>query len=501
MEKKSSETSKSIFRNVLYGFSTWIMPLGLSFIATPILVRSLGNEDYGIYALILGFIGYSFNLNLGRAVTKYIAEYRANGQTHKINYIISNTLLLNICVGLTGALTICLLANWLVTDVFLIAEEVRAKTIGAMYISAAIIFVTMLNQVFNSILQGLQRFDVYSRIFIGNSYAILIGNIILALSGFGLNGLLIWNLIALIVTCLITVVLAKILMPEFKFEFDLKGESLKLILKFSGGIIGYQILANLLLLFERGWIIRQFGEEQLTYYVVSMLLGIYIHSFVSSLLLVLFPLVSELNQNLEKLKNLYLKATKIICFLVCFLAISLIIESKTFLYLWMGSEFAEKAWFLLILHVITFSLTAILVVSWQMTEGLGYPNYNFFVFSFCLIISIFLMIYLTADYGIQGVAIGRLAGFGTLFLSVFYVERWFFKQVQVRFWLRLAGMIGLAMIFAGGLEKIIIANLAVTWLTFFIATLCGGMIYCIVLWLLGFITDEEKILFRQILSR
>ncbi len=82
MENASqTHTSKSIFRNVLYGLSTWILPLVLSFISTPIILKALGNEDYGIYALVLGLIAYSFNLSFGRAITKYISEYRANGRT------------------------------------------------------------------------------------------------------------------------------------------------------------------------------------------------------------------------------------------------------------------------------------------------------------------------------------------------------------------------------------------------------------------------------------
>ena len=65
------QTSKSIVRNVIYGSLTWVLPVGLSFVATPIIVRSLGNNDYGLYALVLGFISYSFTFSLGRAVTKY----------------------------------------------------------------------------------------------------------------------------------------------------------------------------------------------------------------------------------------------------------------------------------------------------------------------------------------------------------------------------------------------------------------------------------------------
>ena len=145
-------------------------------------------------------------------------------------------------------------------------------------------------------------------------------------------------------------------------------------------MIGYQILANVLLLFERGWITRQLGAESLTYYVVPMILGLYIHSFISSLMLVIFPLASELKDKKERLLKLYTKATKIVVFLVVFMATTLIVQSKFFLTLWMGAEFAEKSAVLLVFHTITFGLLAILTVSWQMTEGLGYPNYNFKIF-------------------------------------------------------------------------------------------------------------------------
>lgn len=501
MNKKSSETSKSIFKNILYGFSTWILPLGLSFIATPILVKSLGNDDYGIYALILGFIGYSFNLNTGRAITKYIAEYRANGELHKINYVISATLFLNIFVGLIGVVSICLLANWLVTNVFLIKETAREKTIIAFYLSGAIIFVSMLNQVFNSILQGLQRFDLYSKIFNLNSFGILIGNIVLALMGYGLLALLIWNILILILTGIIGTIVSKKVLPEFKLIFTIKRDVLKLILKFSAGIVGYQILSNLLLLFERGWIIRKFGEENLTYYVVPMLLGIYIHSFIVSLLLVIFPLASELDKDREKLKKLYLQATKFVCFLVFFIAITLIIVSKLFLTLWMGPEFAEKSWLLLIIHIVTFSSLAILIVSWQMMEGLGHTLYNCIIFSGCLIITMTLMIYLTNDFGSIGVAIARLVGFCSLLLSIFYVENWIFKSVQIKFWIKIVSVIGLATLFAGLVEKYLLNTLSVSWVSLFVITTLGGLTYCFVLWALGFISNNEKMLLKNILSR
>jgi O-antigen/teichoic acid export membrane protein len=290
MEKKQSETSKSIFRNVIYGFSTWVLPLGLSFFATREIVKSLGDLDYGIYVLVMGFVGYSFNFSFGRAITKYIAEYRASGEQEKIPDLISSAFFINFIVGIFSVSTICFLAGWLVSYVLEIDTELQSKAIVALYIASAIIFVSMLNQIFNSILQGIQRFDVYSKIFNLNNLAIIAGNLFLAISGYKLISLFIWNLSVTSVSCVIFAIYAKKLVPEFKLKFDLVPETLKLILKYSSGVIAYQIASNFLLLFERGWIAKQLGVESLTYYVVPMMLAIYIHSFVSSLILFIFPL-------------------------------------------------------------------------------------------------------------------------------------------------------------------------------------------------------------------
>ncbi len=180
MLKKQAESGKSIFRNVLYGFSTWVLPLGLSFVATPIIVKALGDEDYGIYALVLGFIAYSFNFGIGRAITKYIAEYRISGETEKIKDVISATLFINILVGILGFAIILVSAKWFVVSVFNIAEVSQAKTIYAFYAGSGIIFSSMLIQVFNAVLQGIHRFDVYSKIYNANIFALIGGNIVLA---------------------------------------------------------------------------------------------------------------------------------------------------------------------------------------------------------------------------------------------------------------------------------------------------------------------------------
>ncbi len=501
MTNNQASTGKNIAKNILYSSSIWIMPVVLSFLATPIIVRALGNEDYGIYSLVLGFIAYSFNFNIGRALTKYLAEYRAKGETNKIRDVISATFFVNLTIGLIGFALICFSANWLVKDIFKIEPEAQNQTVYALYLSGLIIFLTMLNQVFNAILQGIQRFDVYSKILNIYNFILVVGNIVLALSGFKLNSLLLWNLILNIPIGLIILLSAKRLLPEFGIGLGFQRETLKLVLSYSWGVIAYQILANILLLFERSWITRHLGAESLTFYVVPMMLAMYLQGFISSLMMVIFPLASELKDDREKLLRLYLKATKIVTLLTVFFGLTLIVESRTFLTLWMNPNFAENSSNLLVLHTITFGLSAISVISWYMADGLGYPNYNCLVFVLCFIISISGMIWLTADYGNTGIAIARLAGFGTMFFSIFYVEKWFFKKVQIKFWAKLVGSLGISAIAAGLVEKILINNMPVNWLFFSISVISGGLVYGVSLWLLGFITDEEKQLLRRVLNK
>lgn len=500
MEARKSETSKSIFRNVIYGFSTWFLPLGLSFIATRLIVKALGAQEYGVYQLILGFVGYSFNFNFGRAITKYIAEFRANDENEKIPDLISSAFLINLAVGLFSVAVICFFADWFVLFVLKIDVGARDSSVTALYIASAIIFFTVLNQLFNSILQGIHRFDVYSKVFNLNNFVLLMGNLLLAVYGYRLIGLFVWNLVVTAVTCIVFAASAKKLLPEFNFDLKFRSNAAKLIIKYSSGVIGYQILSNFLMLFERGWIIRRLGSESLTYYIVPMNLAINVQALIASLVLVTFPLASELKNDAEKLLRLYIKATKLVLLLVAFMATTLIVESKLFLSLWMGAEFSEQSWLLLIIHTVTFSIIAIQTVSWQMTEGLGHPNYNFRLFLLCLLISLALMIGLVTDYGNTGVAIGRMAGYAAIFISVFYVENWFFKKILWKFWLKALAILAAASIVTAFVENFIMQNFLQNWLVFIGATVCGMIVYVCIVLLMGFISEDEKFLLKKLLK-
>jgi hypothetical protein len=111
------------------------------------------------------------------------------------------------------------------------------------------------------------------------------------------------------------------------------------------------------------------------------------------------------------------------------------------------------------------------------------------------------MVGLTPSLGNLGIAIGRMTGCAVIFFSVFYVEKWFFGKIQVKFWLRVVGILAVSSAAASLTEKFIIQTLPGNWLGFAAATVGGGIVYFLIVWMLGFVSTDEKLLFKKLLSR
>lgn len=484
--------SQRILRNILSGLSTWVFPLLLGLTVTRVVVRELGHNDYGIYALVLGFVSYSFNFSVGRAITKFLATYRASVETEKIRSIISATAFVTFVVALIGFVAIMLASGWLVRDVFDIEPDAQLKAIRAMQVSAAMIFVLMLTQIATAVLQGLHRFDIFSRIQISNNVLMMLGNLWLAYNGYGLVALLYWNLAAMVITCTMAFVSAKRLLPELSFNFDFNRDVIRMVLRYTSGVIGYQIAGNAFFIFERSWIISKLGAENLTFYVIPMTLGLYLHGFIGSLAMFLFPLASELDQDKDRLLRLYRLATKAVLFVTVIISASLIVEGRLFLTLWMGPEFGDRSSYLLTLLTIAFAMAAVSIVSFQTAEGLGNPGFNFRNTVLGALVATLVILLFTDQSGSSAVATGRMIFFAVPFIAIFDLERRRLGGIQTGFWLGNLVRFSAAAISAAAIEKIVIAGLSPGWISFCIATTAGCVAYLVVSWLSGVASDEDR---------
>lgn len=488
----------------MFSLLSWLLPLVSTFVVMPFVVRGLGAEEFGLLTLVLGFVSYSFTFGVGRAVTKYVAEYHATGQFERIEDVLSATLFLNLLVGGFGAIVLALLAKFLVLDVLRIDSHLQAKAVLAFYLAAATVAVLMTQQVFSAVLQAIGRFDWFSHLTTFFSTILSVGNLVLVLAGGETVILLWWNLILTVGGAAAFYFATKKLLPEARFSWRFRRATLWQVTGFSSGIVAYQLLANLWLLFERSYLTRKLGTESLTFYAVPMTLAIYLQVFVNSLVLVLMPLVSEIgvNPNHERLLAIYERASKYVGLIVVFAVVAIIIGSRQFLGLWLGEEFAIRSSDVLFFHLLTFGSMAFGAVVWQTNEGLGFTNRNAWLVLFWTVSGVGLLLWLTPLYGLAGAAAARAFGVViTLPIIIWVVELKTFKKILWKFWRKtLFGLI-IAGAAGGGAQYFLLKGLPFGWIGLFLATATGGIVFLGCLFLTGFFSIEEGRWLRQFAVR
>ena len=492
---------RSLAANSLFSVLAWIFPILLGFFSTPILVRYLGHEQYGLFALVLGFISYSFTFGIGKVAGKYVPEYRASGETEQVTQVVAATFRLSLGFGLLGAAILAATAPLIVEWILLVPAESQEAAATALRIAAAIGLAIMLSQVFQFVLQGLHRFDNYVTLTNLSGLCLGVGNIILALKGFGVNSLLAWNLAVVSVTGLLFYLRARYLLPSISFTTEVPRSMMATVVRYAGHILLYQIFANVLFIFERSWIVRKFGAEALTYYFVPMLLATYMHGFISSLVQAIFPVVNEMIENPERIAEMYRRANKIILAIVVFTVTNFIVCGDLFLRLWVGGEVAAESYTLLIPHGLTFAVICIGIMAFQLSEVFKFPVLNVIMTGSWMALGVPLMIIGADIWQSEGVAWARFAAALVTFPIVAYTELRFLGKIQFRFWAAIASRVLLAAAAMAGVELLILRAIGGSYLSLISAGIAGGLIFAAALAITRFLTPQDREIVKRSIFR
>ncbi len=451
--------------------------------------------------IVLGFVSYFFTLNIGKAAAKYVAEYKATGETDKISDVVSATLIMGFVIGLASVGLIALFGHVFVSDVLRIDPSLQQTAKTALYLGCANILVLMLGLTFQFILQGLQRFDRYLLITNLTSLLLSLGSLVVVISGYGVIGLFVVSLSVSIVTGIISLVLVKRLLPTLEFRLRVGREAWSEVWRYGLSIMAYQLFGSLLLLFERAWITRQFGPEALTFYTIPMALAIYLQMFVASLVLAMFPVVNEHLSQPDILVRLYKKSTKFVLMIIALAIVSAIAGGRAFLALWLNEDFAAASYHLLVIHVLAVSLVGITMIVWQIAEAFRNASLTAFANFLLMALGIPLMIIFSYQWQTAGVAYGRLLAVLVYVPLIFYVERRFLGGIFWNFWGSTCLRILVAGIAAFFVESIIMWGFETGWLVLFLSLTAGTVVYGIVLLLSGSFDSEDKLILKSFLGR
>ena len=133
---------------------------GLSLITTPLLLKALGIEDYGLYALTIGFVGMLAVLNwsLSNATQRYTAFALGEGDYEKLKKVFSTAIVIHFLYGIVLFLVIAGISYFFVENVLNIPDGKIVLAKNVLYVVAFISFVNILTIPFLGILMSQENF-------------------------------------------------------------------------------------------------------------------------------------------------------------------------------------------------------------------------------------------------------------------------------------------------------------------------------------------------------
>lgn len=149
----------SIRRNTTYNLLGSIIPLALSLVTIPVYLGLIGEARYGVLAiawLLLGYFGL-FDLGLGRAIAQKIAALHESSPS-ECAQTFWTALMLNIGLGVVGALLAWPAAAYFFVNVFKIEDALRPEMQAAVPWLILAVPIATVSSVLSGALQGRERF-------------------------------------------------------------------------------------------------------------------------------------------------------------------------------------------------------------------------------------------------------------------------------------------------------------------------------------------------------
>jgi O-antigen/teichoic acid export membrane protein len=132
--------------NSLWSFIGQCAPLLLAGIAIPMLIRHLGVDRFGVLSLAWILVGYVslFDLGIGRATTKLLAEAIARGDSAAGAMLIWTAIFSMMFIGLWVGGALFVLAPWLAHSLLKIPPAMQSETARSLsWLAVAVPFVTL----------------------------------------------------------------------------------------------------------------------------------------------------------------------------------------------------------------------------------------------------------------------------------------------------------------------------------------------------------------------
>ena len=135
-------------------------PLVAAVAAVPALIGAIGQERFGFLALAWALVGYFsfFDLGLGRALSRMVAEQSGAPRDERLAALSGSTLSLTLALGAVAGAALFLAAEWLCTRVLKLPDALVSEAVPAMQLVGACLPFVTLTAALRGLLEGAKEF-------------------------------------------------------------------------------------------------------------------------------------------------------------------------------------------------------------------------------------------------------------------------------------------------------------------------------------------------------
>ncbi len=397
-----------VVKGSLWTLTGQVLPLLVSLVSTPFIIRFLGSEGYGVLilvALIPNYFAFA-DFGMGIASTKFGSEAYGQGDKKKEGEIVRTAALIAFLGCLVVAAPIFIFSHWIITDWFNVSESYQARASIALKITSVSFVIGIISSVLNTPQLARLRMDLNTLV---NAVPKILMGIVTPLVLY-LGG----HIIEAVCVALLTAVLGFVgnayfsvkLLPEL-YKPTINKNLYRPLLKFGSGWLIAVIAATLLVNLEKIFLANLVSVKSLAYYSVAFTFANMAGMFSVAMIQSLVPAFSQLlaPEKRGELNQLFSRITRINLIWLLPTMMVMFVIAKPFFTIWAGAEFGAESTipFYILLLGLCFNIVAYIPHSVIMASGRTDVFAKLYWIE--LIIYILLVVWLVTMFQIKGAAL------------------------------------------------------------------------------------------------
>lgn len=352
----------SLFWSAGSSYLRFVVCAVVSFALTPVILESVGQDDFALWALsfsMLGFVGL-LDFGLTTSVIKYVGESCGTGEVDRRNSILSVIFLVYLGLAVVGALLIFGL-SLIFNDFFQIPAAQQGKATALLWIlGLRAVVLNLPLGLFRAILFGSKRIGLVNVVQACGMVAYGVAAAVVLSKGMGLIGLAWVNLGAMLLENAAYALVCLRHVPELRFTLSGADRATFRQVALFGGSQLIVNVSTLVLLRVDPVLIKVFLPlSAVAVYAVALKIAESVHLLTKQCINAMAPYIAALaaNQDREAIRDLFLRGSKWALAPAVLLATILSALSDEVLVAWVGSDFVAAAPILIVLLIaVTFGV-------------------------------------------------------------------------------------------------------------------------------------------------